>query len=127
MVTTYVGMFFGALLGFVLGGPLGAALGVFLGFAMGMMLTTVPATTIKAPAGAELVREEHRLLCMPKGQVATATFVRDVEQSRWLDVEQCTLCTPEDKVACAKRCLTLMRDTLPSRKNPVQAHEPAHC
>jgi hypothetical protein len=127
MVTTYVGMFFGLLLGFALGGPLGAALGVFLGFAMGMMIASVPKTVCQAAPGATLVREEHRLLCMPKGQVATATFVRDVEQSRWLDVERCTLCEPEEKVGCAKRCLTLMRDTLPSRKNPVQAREPAHC
>lgn len=127
MVTTYVGMFFGLLLGFALGGPLGGALGIFLGTAVGMMLTVVPKTTIDVRPGTALVREEHHLLCMPKGQVATATFVRDAERSRWLDVERCTLCDPAEKVACAKRCLSLMRDTLPSRKNPVQAREPAHC
>lgn len=125
MVTSYVGMFLGLLLGFAFGGPLGAALGVFLGLAMGMMWSTVSRVTIPVPAGTALVHEAHRLLCMPKGQVATATFVRDVAKSRWVDVERCTLCEPEDKVACAKRCLTMMRDTLPSRQNPVGSHEPA--
>jgi hypothetical protein len=45
--------------------------------------------------------------------------VRDAGTSRWLDVERCTLCTPEEQVGCQKRCLLLMRDTLGTRRTPV--------
>ena len=118
-MATYVGMFLGLLLGFALAGPLGGGLGVMLGLVMGMMLSGVDDATRKIPAGAVLAREQRRLLCVPKGQVATATFVRDADTSHWLDVERCNLCEPEDQVGCQKRCLILMRDTLPPRQNPV--------
>jgi hypothetical protein len=119
MIVTYVGMFLAVVLGFALAGPLGAAVGAILGMAMGMMLSGVVEATRKARAGAEVVREERRLLCVPKGQVATATFVREAGTRRWLDVERCTLCEPEEKVGCQKRCLLLMRDTLGTRRAPV--------
>ena len=118
MIVTYVGMFVGVVLGFAFG-PLGAGLGVVLGLAMGMMVSGVMEATRKVPADAELFREERRLLCVPKGQVATATFVRDEATSRWFDVERCTLCEPGEKVGCHKRCLLLMRDTLGTQRTPV--------
>ena len=124
MMFSYVGMFLGLVLGFSLAGPLGAALGTVLGFVMGMMAAGVTRATIAIPADAVLVREQQRLLCVPKGQVATATFVRDAGTNRWLDVERCTLCEPEDQVGCQKRCLLLMRDTLGRHRHPARADAP---
>ncbi|MBM4059503.1 MAG: hypothetical protein FJ265_00190 [Planctomycetes bacterium] len=121
MIITYVGMCAGLLLGFAAAGPLGAALGVLVGLAIGMALSGVTEAKARIPAGAVLAREEQRLLCIPKGQVATATFVRDAHTNRWLDVERCSLCEPQDQVACQKRCLLLIRDALPAQKHAAHA------
>lgn len=119
MITTYLGMLVGLLLGGAAGGPLGAALGLMVGGACGMTWAGVTNAVAKPRPGAELVREDVNLLCVPKGQVAAATFVRETGTGRWLDVERCTLCTPQDEVTCQKRCLLLVRDTLPARRHPV--------
>ena len=121
MITTLVAMFVGMVVGTAAGGPSMGALGIVVGAVVGMLLRGTADAVQRAPADAELVREEQQLLCMPKGQVATATFVRDAQQGRWLDVERCTLCTPEDDVRCEKRCLLLVRDVLPARTHPVEA------
>ena len=121
MITTFVAMFLGMVLGTAAGGPRFGVLGIMIGGVVGMLLRGTANAVEQAPEGAELVREEQRLLCVPKGQVATATFVRDAQHGRWLDVARCTLCTPEDDVLCEKRCLSLLRDVLPSRKHPVEA------
>ena len=121
MITTFVAMFLGMVLGTAAGGPRFGVLGIMIGGVVGMLLRGTANEVEQAPADAELVREEQRLLCVPKGQVATATFVREAQQGRWLDVARCTLCTPEDDVQCEKRCLVLIRDVLPSRKHPVEA------
>ncbi len=124
MITAFLGMLLGAVLGTAAVGPLGGVLGIMIGGVCGMLLAGAMDAVEHARAGAELVREEQRLLCVPKGQVATATFVRDAQNGRWLDVERCTLCTPEDDVPCQKRCLLLIRDSLPRRKHPVKRPQP---
>ena len=121
MIITYVSMFLGVVIGFALAGPLGGMAGTMLGGAMGMMVSGVTKATRRIPADAEFAHDERRLLCITKGQVATATFLRDAGSGRWLDVERCTLCEPAEPVTCQKRCLVMMRDTLPPRRNRVRA------
>ncbi|HEX5052294.1 MAG TPA: hypothetical protein VFZ65_11010 [Planctomycetota bacterium] len=125
MVTTFVGMFLGLVLGTLVAGPAGGVLGIMIGGVSGMLWSTGSSAVLRARQGARLVREQQRLLCMPKGQVAMATFVRDAQNGQWLDVERCSLCTPEGEVGCEKRCLLLMRDTLPGRTHPVERRQPA--
>lgn len=124
MFTTFLAMFAGLVFGFVGFGPLGGALGVALGAVCGLLLAGSRSAVQQPSAGATLVHEQQRLLCVPKGQVATATFVRDANDGRWLDVERCSLCTPEQEVGCEKRCLHLMRDTLSPRKHRVHLPDP---
>ena len=119
MITTLLAMFAGMLVGAATAGPLGGVLGTILGLSGGMMLSGVRDAVARARPGAELVREDLRVLCVPKGQVASATYVREAATGRWLDVERCSLCTPADQVGCAKRCLLLVRDSLPPRLHPV--------
>lgn len=125
MFTTFVAMLVGMLFGTAIAGPLGGVLGIVVGIVGGMLLVGARDAVEEPGAEAVLVREEEQLLCVPKGQVATATFVRDARNGHWLDVARCSLCTPENEVGCAKRCLWLMRDTLPARKHPVRQSEPA--
>lgn len=118
MIATYLAMFLGLVVGAIFGGTAGGALGAMLGGALGMMWTG--AGNAVRRTGALVVREELHVLCIPKGQVATATFLRDAGTGRWADVERCTLCSPEDQVLCNKRCLVLVRDALPRRRHPVR-------
>jgi hypothetical protein len=124
MKITFVGMFLGMLVGLAAAGPLGAVLGIALGGAGGLLVAGARNAVQQATPGVATVREEQRLLCMPKGQLATATFVRDAQDGRWLDVERCSLCTPEGEVGCEKRCLHMMRDTLPPRRHAARRLEP---
>jgi hypothetical protein len=119
MIAAFVGAGIGVVLGSALGGPFGGALGVLLGAMLGMLWAAGTDVVDPVPAGAHVAREQHRLLCVPKGQVASATFVRDAHSGRWLDVERCSLCSPEHEVGCQKRCLLLMRDAVPARRHPV--------
>jgi hypothetical protein len=119
MVVTLLGTFLGLVLGFAMAGPAGGTIGAVGGAVIGMLWAGAIGATARVPMPAHLVREQHALLCEPKGQVATATFLRDAVTNRWLDVERCTLCEPADQVGCNKRCLVLMRDVLPPRKHPA--------
>jgi hypothetical protein len=119
MITTLLAMFVGMAVGTALAGPLGGVLGTILGLGMGMIWSETRDAVTRARPNAALVREDLRVLCMPKGQVASATYVREAATGRWLDVERCSLCTPADQVGCAKRCLHLVRDSLPPRRHPV--------
>ncbi len=120
MIITYAAMLVGMLVGLAAVGPLGGVLGIVVGGAAGMLLAGAGGAVQRTDTGADTVRETQTLLCIPKGQVATASFVRDASDGRWLDVERCTLCTPADEVGCAKRCLHLLRDVLPPRRHPVR-------
>jgi hypothetical protein len=124
MILTFLGMFLGMLVGFAMAGPLGGMLGIALGGVSGMLLNGARDAVQRPHAGVEPVREEQHLLCIPKGQVATATFLRDAQDGRWLDVARCSLCTPEGEVGCAKRCLHMIRSTLPPRRHPARPPEP---
>lgn len=121
MITTVLGICFGALLGVATAGPLGGALGAVLGAMTGMMWSGSREAVQPLPAGAPIVREEQHLLCETKGRVASATFVRNGDTGAWADVERCSLCNPDDDVRCAKRCLVLIRGVLPARRHPVHA------
>lgn len=120
MLARFVGMFFGFVLGYVVAGPVGGAVGLGLGMVTGLLWESVKQAWTPVPTGAAVVHESQAILCIPKGQVATVDYLRDAGSGRWLDVAKCTLCDPEDKVGCAKRCLHLVRDVLPPRKHPVQ-------
>jgi len=124
MIATYVGMFLGLILGLIMVGPMGGIVGVVVGMPMGMLWSSVSDARRKVPEGAEVVRENQSILCEPKGHVASVAFLRDAHTGKWLDVERCDLCTPEDEVGCAKRCLLLIRDALPRRKHAVRAAAP---
>lgn len=119
MITTLLGICFGALLGVTAAGPLGGALGAILGAMTGMMWSGSREAARPLPVGTAAVREEQHLLCETKGRVASATFVRDADTGAWADVERCSLCSPADDVRCAKRCLVLIRGVLPARRHPV--------
>ncbi|MCA8974285.1 MAG: hypothetical protein KDC98_06160 [Planctomycetes bacterium] len=122
MVAPYIGMFLGLILGLVMAGPAGAVVGVVLGMPLGMLVSGVTDARREIPQGTEVMREQQAMLCVPKGQVADVTFLRDARRGHWLDVERCTLCRPEDEVTCAKRCLLLIRDALPHRRHTVEQH-----
>lgn len=111
-MTPYVGLFLGLAVGATVAGPFGGALGAVIGLVIGMIWAMAVDPSSRIPADAVLVKEERHLLCMPKGQLATTTFVRDAGTRRWLDVERCSLCHPSDHIECGKRCLSLMRDTV---------------
>jgi hypothetical protein len=125
MIITYAAMVLGMLVGYLAAGPLGGVLGTLLGAASGLLLAGSRDAVQRPGEGAGTVTEQEVLLCIPKGQIAQATFVRDARDGRWLDVERCSLCAPEDEVGCAKRCLHLLRDTLPPRKHPVPQSAPS--
>lgn len=122
MITSLLGAFLGLLFGVVVAGPLGGALGVIVGMSIGMLWSGSREAVHQIPADAKVVHEEQNLMCETKGRVATASFLRDAETGDWLDVDRCSLCTPDDKVQCAKRCLVLIRSVLPARRHPVETH-----
>jgi hypothetical protein len=119
MITTLLAMIAGMAAGTAMAGPLGGVLGTILGLGFGMMWCGVRDAVARPRPGAELVRESLSVLCVPTGQVASATYVREAATGRWLDVARCSLCTPEDQIGCAKSCLHLVRDSLPPRRHPV--------
>ncbi|MGB3968923.1 MAG: hypothetical protein WBO45_19480 [Planctomycetota bacterium] len=121
MFTTLLAMVVGAVAGAAMAGPLGGVLGTMFGLVAGVTVSGVRDAVARAAPGAAVVREDVRVLCVPTGQVATASYVREAGTGKWLDVARCSLCTPADNVACAKRCLLLVRDSLPPRRHPVAA------
>lgn len=122
MITSLLGAFLGLLFGVAIAGPLGGALGVVVGMSMGMLWSGSRDAVRRIPADAKIVNEEQNLMCETKGRVATASFLRDAGTGAWLDVDRCSLCTPDDKVQCAKRCLVLIRGVLPAHRHPIQTH-----
>ncbi len=122
MIAAYVGMFFGLVLGLILAGPAGGVVGVVAGMSLGMLWSSVADARIKPAAGTPLAHDEQSILCVPRGRVADVTYTRDARNGRWLDVERCSLCTPENEVDCAKRCLMLIRDAVPSRREPASVN-----
>ena len=123
MIVTYLGMFFGLALGLIMAGPMGGVVGVVAGMSLGLLWSGAKDARAKVPLGADVVHENQSILCVPKGQVASVEFLRDESSGSWLDVERCSLCAPENEVACAKNCLLLIRDALPRREHtePVAA------
>jgi hypothetical protein len=121
MIATLVGMLLGLIFGLIAAGPTGGAFGIAIGAVLGLLAAGAPANAIRPAADAELVREDQQLLCVPKGQVATTTFVRDAGTGQWLDVERCSLTPPGTDLHCDKNCLVLVRGVLPGKKHPVAA------
>ena len=121
MFRPLLGTFFGVALGYLVQGPLGAGLGAVLGCAAGGLLAAFSPIVTKVPTGTPVTQDKQSVLCENRGRVAEATFVRDAKTGRWLDVAECTLCTPQEAVTCAKRCLVLMRDVAPASAYPVHA------
>lgn len=121
MIGGVIGMMLGCVLGLAVAGVPGAMMGVVVGAALGLLWTSTVATPLRPAFGAPLLREECSLLCIPGGQVAQVTLVRDARSGQCLDVERCTLCRPAERVACRKRCLVLARDVLPRRPAGVSA------
>ncbi|MFO1077592.1 MAG: hypothetical protein U1E73_07685 [Planctomycetota bacterium] len=111
MILMYVGMALGAVVGYFAAGPVGGAIALGIGALLGLMLAAARDAWIKVPAGTPVEHCQRAQLCVPKGQVADVTYVRDARNGRWLDVARCSLCTPEDEVGCEKRCLLLVRDS----------------
>ena len=114
-----LGIGLGSLLGYSFLGPAGAFLGIVVGGALSGIAVSARPAARKAPAGTKLARDRQPVLCETRGQFAEATFVRDARTGAWLDVADCTLCTPPEKVSCEKRCLLLIRDVAPARTHPV--------
>ncbi|HEX6810594.1 MAG TPA: hypothetical protein VF384_03120 [Planctomycetota bacterium] len=124
MFAILFGMGFGCVVGVAAAGALGGSLGIVAGAIAGALFTDIVDRSKRVAAGTPLVREEQRILCVPRGQVAQATFVRDAAHGRWLDVERCSLCAPDREIQCEKRCLPLIRSALPPRKHPARTVEP---
>ncbi len=106
---------FGLVLGTLAAGPPGGSLGSIIGLVFGLlMLTGREAVGLREGAKTHLKKE--RLLCIPKGQVAECSFLREDGTGRWLDVASCSLCNPAEEISCMKRCLILMNDMVGPRK-----------
>ncbi|GAB4152821.1 MAG: hypothetical protein Fur0037_21650 [Planctomycetota bacterium] len=120
MITTMLGALIGLLFGSVFAAAPGGAIGAILGMSLGMLWAGSKNAVFRIPQGAATVDDEQHLLCEVKGRVATASFVRDAATGAWLDVSRCSLCSPDDSVTCAKRCLVMIRGVLPARRNPVR-------
>lgn len=99
----------GLLVGFLAAGPGGGILGSVLGLMMGLLLLT-GRDAVRPTSGAKTHLEKDSVLCIPKGQVAECSFVREDERGRWVDVASCSLCHPPEEIGCRKRCLILMND-----------------
>lgn len=112
MLLSVFGILIGTALG-ALGGPLVATLGAVFGLVAGMLLANVVNNVRRVRTGHTTAPDAQHILCVPKGQVATTTFVRDAETGEWLDVAACSLCTPANEVNCQKNCLVLVRDSVP--------------
>jgi hypothetical protein len=119
MIATLCGMSLGLLFGLIAAGPMGGLFGIAIGAVLGLLAAGAPANVRKPAADAALVREDQHLLCIPNGQVATATFVRDAGTGQWLDVERCSLSPPGADLKCEKNCLVLIRGVKEQSKQPM--------
>jgi hypothetical protein len=107
-----VGMSIGALTGGLAGGAVaGGAVGGVLGAALGMAAHGLRMRVIRALAE-PAPPEKGRVACMITGQVADGVFVRDGRTGLILDVQRCSLCTPNDHIACDKGCVPYLNDAL---------------
>jgi hypothetical protein len=118
----FKGSAFGAIAGFVcgaaiagvLGGILGAGLGIFVG--LGLLYAIEHIGHSMGPVAPTRVRD--KVYCYPRGRYAEGGFIRDMDNGKWLDIEQCSLC-PEGQPDCRKDCLRLLNDF--DRKLPESA------
>jgi hypothetical protein len=61
---------------------------------------------------AVLEKHTERVLCVPRASIAECDMTRDAQTGRWLNIERCSICSPESNVDCEKRCLIVMNDTV---------------
>lgn len=115
LLETTVGALLGGALGAAMAGPLGGVLGALLGSLVGSFWRMGSRSFARAPSAAGVVREPHDLMCIPKGELAHCTLVRDAATGAWLDVEECSLCEHPDHVLCTKRCLVMLEDAEPAK------------
>jgi hypothetical protein len=110
----------GLLVGFVAAGPGGGVIGSVLGMMMGLLLLT-GRDAVRPTWRGKTHLQSDRVLCIPKGQVAECSFVREDATGRWVDVASCSLCHPPEEIGCRKRCLILMNDMVGPRSTTATA------
>ena len=121
MIRSVVGILVGAVLGLLVFGPMGGALGAFCGLALGLLAGAVVPSSSAVPAGADVHREQHKVVCISKGEVGDCVMLRDTGTGEFLDVESCSL-EKQGRPRCLKRCLDLIPKGL--RRSKVQTQPP---
>ena len=115
MIRSIVGMLLGAALGMLLAGTPGGALGAICGAGLGLLWGSIRPSHAGVPAGMEVSREEHKVMCIPRGEVANCVLLRDKKTGTFVEVESCSLEPEDTSPRCLKRCLDMLPQGLPQQ------------
>ena len=104
MIRAIVGMLLGAALGMMLAGNPGGALGAICGAGLGLLWGSIRPSRAGVTEDMEVSREEHRVVCIPRGEVADCVLLRDKATGTFVEVESCSLEPKDTSPRCLKRC-----------------------
>lgn len=114
MVRLFFGLILGAAAGALIAGALGGALGALCGAGLALAWVSLRRNRPTIPANTPVRRESHRVMCIPRGEVANCVLLRDERTGRFLDVETCSLEPEGAPPRCAKRCFDMLKFEAPT-------------